>query len=208
MRHSSRPIRGTREIEERVVLVVVVHHDVVMYPPFSPVFSSPWLTTFGSLCQHPRRSLPMIGRHKSRTRRKKRLFRARPFERGGSQKDAAERERRGREKSESERRSERERGCRVDDVCFAVVDISVLSVSTHLQPPLDFFLSIVRYPSSIVLLSILRSRQHFPRTISTKFSFFFSFSSTDARQSYRDRTSMKKREVERNGKGGNDYGSG
>lgn len=93
-------------------------------------------------------SLPTIGRHKSRTRWKKRLFRARPFER--VEWDGAKREK-GRQR-EKQRESE-DVGSTTRSSCFAVVDISVLSV---LVPSLSLSL-----PFSLLSLGF--------------FSLFFSF---------------------------------
>lgn len=126
MRHSSRPICGTRERKRKESSCITTS---LCTRRFLSCFRRRDSTTLGSLCQHPRRFLPTIGRHKSRTRRKKRLFRARPFERGGSQKDAARRAR--------ERKTEKERGRRVDDVCFAVVDISGTVCSQSVLIPLS-----------------------------------------------------------------------
>lgn len=133
MRHSSRPIRGTKEKEKRVVVVSCImtslctRRFLLCFRRRNSRLSVLFVSTLAAL--------PTIGRHKSRARRKKRPFwAARPFEHGGSQ------ERCGKER-------ERERGRRVDDVCFAVVDISVLSV---LNPSLSLSRSLSFSPSCVI----------------------------------------------------------
>lgn len=73
---------------------------------------------------------------------------------------------------EREGKRERERGRRVDDVCFAVVDISVLSVfSAHPYPSFGLSLSLHRVLSSSIVLSILL-RQRFPARFRRSSHFF------------------------------------